>query len=116
MLKRVLSIFLAILLLTTCMTGLVSIASAQEETAKDSKELQILKDLMQEEAGEEVSTDGNCLSDLSLLMAYCSENSFNYGVPVGSSCGGGPHQPDEHIACDDYLKYAKKLGLLLLRM
>ena len=76
----------------------------------------LLKDLMQEEAGEEVSTDGNCLSDLSLLMAYCSENSFNYGVPVGSSCGGGPHQPDEHIACDDYLKYAKKLGLLLLRM
>lgn len=36
MLKRVLSVLLAVLMLTTCMTGLVSVASAQEEKAGDS--------------------------------------------------------------------------------
>lgn len=86
------------------------------ETPKDSKEVKILSELMREELGKEPYLEGNCLSDLSLLMAYCSENSFNYGVPVGSSEGGGPHQPNEHIYCDEYLKYVKKLALLILRM
>lgn len=86
------------------------------ETVEDSKELQILRDLMREETGKDLPQESKCLSDLSLLMAYCTKNSFNYGVPVGSSYGGGPHQPNEHISCDDFLKFTKKLGLLLLRM
>ena len=86
------------------------------ETDKNSKELQILTDLIREETGKDVSTDGSGLSDLSLLLAYCSKNSFNYGSPAGSADGGGSHQPNEHIHCSEYLKFVKKLALLLLRM
>lgn len=86
------------------------------ETDKNSKEVKILHGLMCEEEGKDVALDGKCLSDLSLLMAYCSKNAFNFGVPVGSAGGGGPHLPNEHVACEDLLKYAKKLALLLLRM
>ncbi len=86
------------------------------ETDKNSKELQILCDLISEETGGEVSTGGNCLSDLSLLLAYCSKNSFNYRGAAGSAEGGGPHQPNEHVYCNELLSFTKKLGLLLLRM
>ncbi len=86
------------------------------ETPKNSREVQIMRELIKEETGEEANTDGNCLSDLSLLMEYCCKNSFNYGVPRGSLDGGSSHQPNEHVQCDKFLKFTKKIALLLLRM
>lgn len=86
------------------------------ETKKDSKEARILSDLIQEETGEKPITNGNCLSDLSLLMAYSCKNSFNYGIPRGSEEGGGAHQPNEHARCDELLKLTKNIALVLLRM
>ena len=60
--------------------------------------------------------DGSCLSDLSVFMHFGSKNSFNFGMPVGSDDGGGVHQPDEHIYCDDFIDFAKAIALLLLRI
>ncbi len=85
------------------------------ETQKDSREVSLLKEIIEEDTGKTCRTDGKCLSDLSLFMAYCSKNSFNYGVPTGSREGGGPHQPNEHVECSELLSHAKRLAIMLLR-
>lgn len=86
------------------------------ETPKDSAESKILSEIIRDETGEYPDTKGSCLSDLSLLMAYGCKNSFNYGIPRGSSDGGGAHQPNEHARCDELLKLTKNIALVLLRM
>ncbi len=78
--------------------------------------MKILKEIVEEETGGELTTNGKCLSDLSLFMAYCSENSFNYGVPTGREKGGGPHLLNEHIVCEEVFEHSKRLALLLMRM
>lgn len=85
------------------------------ETKKDSREVTLLKEIIEEDTGKPCRTDGKCLSDLSLFLAYCSKNSFNYGVPTGSAEGGGPHQPNEHVECHELLSHAKRLAIMLLR-
>ena len=86
------------------------------KTDKDSREVKTLREIIEEDTKAHCSTDGKCLSDLSLFMAYCSNNSFNYGVPTGSDIGGGPHQPNEHVVCHELLSHAKRLAIMLLRV
>lgn len=85
------------------------------ETDKSSKEAGILKELIREDTGCEPATFSNCLSDLSLLLAYGSKNSFNYGIEVGSAEGGNTHQPNEHVYCDKLLSYTARLAILIYR-
>lgn len=86
------------------------------KTDKDSKEAKILSELIKEETGSYPDAKGTCLSDLSLILRYGSKNSFNFGMVRGSSSGGGAHQPNEHIDCDELVKLAKIVALVLLRM
>ena len=85
------------------------------ETSPDSHEAALLSALIEEETGVRPDTRGTCLSDLSLLLAYGTKNSFNYGIPRGSKTGGGAHQPNEHIHLETLLSFAKTLALLILR-
>ncbi len=85
------------------------------ETAKDSPEAKALTTLLTEETGKAPDTSGSCLSDLSLLLRYGTKNSFNYGMVRGSKTGGGAHQPNEHIDCEEFICFVKRLALLLMR-
>ena len=86
------------------------------KTQEGSQEVKILSELIKEQTGSYPDTKGTCLSDLSLVLRYGSANSFNYGMPRGSKDGGGAHQPNEHISCDNLIKCAKTVALMLLRM
>lgn len=85
------------------------------KTDKKSHEAEVLSSLLQEQTGAAPDTRGTCLSDLSLLLRYGTQNSFNFGIPRGSKDGGGAHQPNEHIDCETLLSFAKTLAILLLR-
>lgn len=85
------------------------------ETPSDSKEAEILAEILKEETGEYPDTRGKNLSDLSLIMAYGCKNSFNYGVPRGSEEGGGAHQPNEHVVLDELVKLAENVALVIMR-
>ena len=85
------------------------------ETDRESREVQVLSSLLEEQNGIVPDTKGTCLSDLSLLLRYGTKNSFNFGIPRGSKEGGGAHQPNEHIDCETLLTFTKILALLILR-
>jgi len=85
------------------------------ETDKESREVQVLSSLLEEQNGVAPDTKDTCLSDLSLLLRYGTKNSFNFGIPRGSKEGGGAHQPNEHIDCEILLSFVKILALLILR-
>lgn len=86
------------------------------KTQTNSKEANVLFNAVNDIKGSYPDIDGSCLSDLSVFMHFGSKNSFNFGMPVGSDDGGGVHQPDEHIYCDDFVNFAKSIALLLLRI
>ena len=86
------------------------------KTDPESREAALLSSLLEETTGACPDTRGTCLSDLSLLLAYGTKNSFNYGMPRGSETGGGAHQPNEHVRLDTLLTFAKTLALFLLRI
>ena len=85
------------------------------ETDSGSKEAKILSELIKEETGKYPDTTGTCLSDLSLILKYGCKNSFNYGLMRGSNGEGGAHQPNEHIFCDDLLRFTKTVAKIILR-
>ena len=86
------------------------------EADKDSREVELLTELITENTGEAPDTKGTCLSDLSLVLKYGSKNSFNYGMPRGSKTGGGAHQPNEHIECEKLLDLTKIMAKLIMKI
>ena len=86
------------------------------ETKKNSKEAEVFADAICEVTGEYPDANGSCLSDLSIFLNYGAENSFNYGMLRGSKDGGGAHQPNEHVDCDNLMNCAKSLALFLTRI
>ena len=87
-----------------------------DKTEENSKEAAILAENIREITGIYPETEGSCLSDLSIFMRFGTKNSFNYGLPRGDEHGGGAHQPNEFIWCDDLKNCIKAIALLLLRM
>ncbi|MBR4954069.1 MAG: hypothetical protein IKZ30_06070, partial [Oscillospiraceae bacterium] len=57
-----------------------------------------------------VKAVASCLSDLSIFLKYGSPRAIAFGLGKEFHEYGGPHQPDEHIACDRLLDYTKILG------
>ena len=86
------------------------------ETAKTSKEAQLLAECIKELTGNYPDTSGTCLSDLSVFLHYSTLNSLNYGIPRGDNNGGGAHQPNEFIECKNLIECVKNIALMLLRM
>jgi len=64
---------------------------------------------------EEIEVVGSCLSDLSVILKYGGGNAFAFGSGRDFSLEGGAHQPNEFIECDALLKYAKVIGVYILR-
>ena len=45
------------------------------------------------------------------MLKYGSANTFAYGCGRDFSEPGGPHQPNEFIACDDLVSFAKRIAV-----
>lgn len=86
------------------------------ETDKNSKEARILADALEEITGIRPESNGSCLSDLSVFMHFGNMNSFNYGIPRGDDSGGGAHQPNEFVRCEELKNCAKAMALMFLRL
>lgn len=82
---------------------------------EDSPEAEIMRDILEETEGKRPTGDSTCLSDLHIFMHYGKNNSFNFGMETGSAEGGGPHQVNEHIVCEDLIKRIKQLALFVMR-
>jgi len=66
-------------------------------------------------SGRELVPCGSCLSDLSVILKYGGGEAFGFGIGRGFDVYGGAHQPDEFIACDDLVEYAKIIGAYVLK-
>ena len=74
-----------------------------------------LQQVSREVSGRELVPCGSCLSDLSVILKYGGGEAFGFGVGRGFDVYGGAHQPDEHIACENLLEYAKIMGAYVFR-
>ena len=74
-----------------------------------------LQHTAQKVSGRELKPCGSCLSDLSVILKYGGGEAFGFGIGRDFNVYGGAHQPDEFIACDDLLEYAKIIGAYILR-
>lgn len=68
-----------------------------------------------EAAGRELRPVGSCLSDLSVILKYGSDEAIGFGAGREFGVYGGAHQPDEFIECDKLVEYAKIIGAYILR-
>lgn len=69
-----------------------------------------------EATGREVKACGSCLSDLSVILKYGSNQAYGFGIGRDFNDYGGAHQPDEFIECDRLLEYAKIIAAYVLRV
>ena len=69
-----------------------------------------------EATGREVKACGSCLSDLSVILKYGSNQAYGFGIGRDFNDYGGSHQPDEFIECDRLLEYAKIIAAYVLRV
>lgn len=68
-----------------------------------------------EATGRELKVCGSCLSDLSVIAKYGSEQAYGFGIGRSFSEYGGAHQPDEYVECADLVEYAKIMAAYILR-
>ncbi|MBE5868707.1 MAG: M20/M25/M40 family metallo-hydrolase [Lachnospiraceae bacterium] len=85
------------------------------KTRTDSREAEIMRDILQEAEGKQPTGASTGLTDLSIFLHWGSDNSFNLGMETGSAQGGGPHQVNEHIVCENLIKRIKQLALFVMR-
>ena len=81
----------------------------------DCDAITAMKETALDISGRELPVCGSCLSDLSVILKYGGGEAFGFGVGRGFEVYGGAHQPDEHIACEILLEYAKVMGAYILR-
>lgn len=65
--------------------------------------------------GRELKVCGSCLSDLSVIAKYGSQEAFGFGIGRDFSAYGGAHQPDEYIECDKLVEYAKIIAAYIVQ-
>ena len=82
----------------------------------DSEDIQTLLASAQDVGAQMPLVCGSCLSDLSVISKYGSEQAYGYGMGRDFSVEGGAHQPDEYIECDKLLEYTKVIGAYILRV
>lgn len=88
---------------------------AYGKTPADSREAALLAESIREVRGTYEDIPPHDLTDLSDFMVNGTLNSMNFGMPYGSAEGGGAHQANEHIACEELMRCAETLALFLLR-
>ena len=72
-------------------------------------------DAAKEAVGQVPVVCGSCLSDLSVILKYSGAEAFALGAGRDFSLPGGAHQPDEFIACEDLLNFAKVLAAYIVK-
>ena len=65
--------------------------------------------------GRELKVCGSCLSDLSVIVKYGSQEAYGFGIGRDFSTYGGAHQPDEYIECDKLVEYAKIIAAYIVQ-
>lgn len=69
-----------------------------------------------EATGRDLVPCGSCLSDMSVILKYGSNEAFSFGAGRGFEKQGGAHQPDEFIGCDDLLEFTKIMAVYILNV
>jgi len=82
----------------------------------DSEDIKLMLEASNEATGEMPIVCGSCLSDLSVISKYGSPRTFGFGAGRDFSEEGGPHQPNEYIACDKLLAYTKTIAAYVLKV
>lgn len=82
----------------------------------DSPDIKKMLDAAREVSGREPVVCGSCLSDLSVISKYGSNNAFTFGAARTFQEEGGAHQPDEFIECDKLLEFTKIVAAYVLNM
>lgn len=82
---------------------------------KDSDNVLSLLSAAEDAIGEKLEVCGSCLSDLSVISKYGSQNAIAFGAGRDFSLPGGAHQPNEFIECESLLKYAKVIASYLIK-
>lgn len=72
-------------------------------------------DAAMEAVGKAPIVSGSCLSDLSVILKYGSDQAFALGAGRDFSLQGGAHQPDEFIECQRLVDFAKVLAAYILK-
>ena len=82
----------------------------------DSEDIKNMLVASREVMGKEPIVCGSCLSDLSVISKYGSNQAYGFGIGRDFSKQGGAHQPNEYIECDKLLEYTKVIGAYILKM
>jgi len=72
-------------------------------------------DTAKEAVGQAPVACGSCLSDLSVILKYGSDQAFALGAGRDFSLQEGAHQPDEFIECQRLVDFAKVLAAYILK-
>lgn len=82
----------------------------------DSEDVKSMLAVSKEVTGKEPIVCGSCLSDLSVILKYGSNQAYGFGIGRDFSESGGAHQPNEYIECDKLLEYTKVIGAYILKV
>ena len=82
----------------------------------DSADIKNMLAASREVTGKEPIVCGSCLSDLSVISKYGSNQAYGFGAGRDFSEPGGAHQPNEYIECDKLLEYTKVIGAYILNV
>ncbi|MBR5586858.1 MAG: M20 family metallopeptidase [Clostridia bacterium] len=85
-------------------------------TEPDSEEIKLMVEASKEAIGIEPLVCGSCLSDYSVISKYGTSHSFAYGAGRSFEKKGGAHQPNEYIACDKLVEYAKCIATYIVKV
>lgn len=85
-------------------------------TEPDSEDIKLMLESSKEATGTEPIVCGSCLSDLSVISRYGSDNAFGYGAGIDFSVPGGAHQPNEYISCKNFVDYTKTIATYILKV
>ena len=82
----------------------------------DCESIRDLQKAAMDASGRTISVCGSCLSDLSVILKYGSNQAYGFGVGRDFSEVGGAHQPNEFIECDKLVEYTKILAAYILNV
>ncbi len=82
----------------------------------DSKNILAMLEAAKEAVGKHIEVCGSCLSDLSVVLKYGSNEAYAFGAGRDFSLPGGAHQPNEYIECDKFLEFTKIVAAYVLKV
>ena len=82
----------------------------------DSEDIKNMLAATREVTGKEPIVCGSCLSDMSVISKYGSNQVFTFGIGRDFSKPGGAHQPNEYVECDKLLEYTKIIAAYILKV